>query len=44
MRSGVEAGEDLLEGFEGAGNECSSIFWALEGTSGSCRGGGAYRR
>lgn len=29
--SGVEASEYLLEGFEGAGNKCSSRFRVLEG-------------
>lgn len=28
--SGVEASENLLEGFEGAGNKCSPRFRALE--------------
>lgn len=44
MCSGVESSEDLLEGFEGAGNKCSSRFWALEGTHGAHAVGGTYRR
>lgn len=38
--SGVEASEDLLQGFESAGNKCSSRFRVLEGV----RGAGVMKR